>query len=110
MIQSFVAGAVAAILMVAVGVVGFFFLLLALNGFSGRQAEPLLAAYIALAVLCVIGAAVATGFGARALARKARWSMWAAAPLAVVAASLGGLGVLVAGSFVILLVGSSLVR
>ncbi|HYN86634.1 MAG TPA: hypothetical protein VER32_15400 [Pyrinomonadaceae bacterium] len=110
MVQSFAVGTVTALLMVAASAVGFFFMLLALNGFSERQASPLIAAYTALAILCALVAAVASGWGAKALARAANWSMWAAAPLAVVGACVAGLAVLFVGCFLILLVGSSLVR
>ena len=107
MVQLFAVGVVTALLMLAVSALGLFMMILGLNGFSESEATPMLVAYVALALVSVVVAAAASAWGAKALASSARWSMWAAAPLAVVAVCVAGCVALVAGSFVILLVGSA---
>ncbi len=107
MIQLFAVAVVTAILMLAASALGLFMMILGLNGFSGSEARPMLVAYIALAVMSIVVAAAASGWGAKALASATRWSMWAAGPLAVAVVCVAGCVVLVAGCFVILVIGSA---
>ncbi|HEX5707559.1 MAG TPA: hypothetical protein VFX96_09705 [Pyrinomonadaceae bacterium] len=107
MLQLVAVGVVTAVLMLAAGALGLFMMIIGLNGFSESEATPMLVAYIALALLSVVVAAAASGWGARALASATRWSMWAAAPLTVALVCVAGIVVLAVGWFVIILVGSS---
>lgn len=110
MIQLFVVGVVTALVVLAAAALGMFMMILGLNGFSESEAKPMLIAYVVLALMCVLGAAAASGLGARAVASAKRWSMWAVGPLAVVAASVMGCSVLFVGSFFIILLGAAIVR
>ena len=89
------------LVLVAVGVVVFFFLMLGMNGVSGRKAEPVFIGYFVLAFFTLLVSAAASGWGARSLTRATSWPLWVTGPLAVVIVSVvGALTLFLGGTFI----------
>ena len=68
---------------IAVGAVLFFFLLLALNGFSGKQAEPGLILFVAWILLSAFAAGILSVFTANRFASKKALNKWLAALVSI---------------------------
>lgn len=86
---------------IAVGAVLFFFLLLALNGFSGKQAELSLIFYIVCVLIVSLIAAILGFLSAGLLAEKKSFKPWLAALAAIavfiiVGAAINFVGLIVA--------------
>ena len=99
---------VAVVLVTAAALLGFgvawlFFLLLAMNGFSERQAQPVFVGYFAIAALVVAACPALAGWAAAALPRRLDWPGWVIGGLSAVVASVGG-ALLLAGGGILLLV------
>ena len=75
----------------AAGVVVFFFMLLAMNGFSESDATWGLGAYVVAAVAVTLGMAVSAWLFVAYLARR-RWNEWGSAAMAASAFSIVGAG------------------
>ena len=91
---------IAALIQLVFAAFGFFILLVGLNGFSGKQAEPALAFYMVLALASVLGLGAASCFAAQKLTSKTSLGKFLSAAITVVAASIIGVGILTAGIFV----------
>ena len=86
------------LILVAVGVVVFFFLMLGMNGVSGRKAEPVFLGYFVLAFFTLAVSAVASGWGTGRVAQATAWPLWVTGPLAVLLVSVvGGLTLFLGG-------------
>ena len=95
-----------AVLILAVAVVLLFMLVIGMNGFSERQANPIFIGFFLMtAVVILIGGAL-SGWGSKRLAERTKWPMMAAGALSVVVMSVAGGLALVAGSFLLLVIGS----
>ncbi|HEV2763010.1 MAG TPA: hypothetical protein VGV38_08450 [Pyrinomonadaceae bacterium] len=106
LIRVFVTSVVTALIMLALGVFGFFTLLLGMNGVHESKATPIFVGYVVLAVLVVVGFALLSGWGVKAFSTLTGWPAWAATPLLVVAASaLGGVALFVCMTVVIIALG-----
>ena len=97
-----------AVIQLAAAAVGFFLLLLGLNGFSERQSNPSLLFYIILSVGSAVGLGGASAFAAKWLAGKKSLGGLGASAIAVVVFSVVGVLILVAGFFVSLLVAEAM--
>ena len=94
---------ISAFLQLVFAACGFFLLLLGLNGFSGKQAEPALFLYIVAALASAFGLGAASAFAAPKLAAKTSLGNFLAAAITVVcSAFIGGL-VLMIGFFIAVL-------
>ena len=78
----------------AAAALGFFMLLLGLNGFSGKQAEPGIYLYIILSVGSAIGLGVASAFTANRLGAKPTLGKIGASIISVAAFAVIGIVVL----------------
>ena len=101
-----VAAASLATAAVAVGaaVVWLFFLVLAMNGFSERQARPVFVGHFLIAGAAVVLASVAAGWGAAALPRRFGWNGWAASLACTAASSLAAVAAIVVAGILLLIV------
>lgn len=95
---------VTTLILIAVGVAVFFFLVLGMNGVSERRAMPVFIGYFVLAFFTLLVSAAASGWGAGRLARATQWPLWAVGPMAVLVVSAAGGGALFLGSMVLLVV------
>jgi hypothetical protein len=86
-----------AVVQLAAAAAGFLLLLLAMNGFSERQATPGLIFYLALALGSALGLGVASAFVAKRLVERKSWGGAAASVTAVIGFSVLGALILVAG-------------
>lgn len=77
--------------------VGFFVLLLGLNGYSERQATPGIILYIALSLISSLALGIASSFAAKRLAGITPLGSFGAAGIVVVAFCIIGVLVLFAG-------------
>lgn len=85
-----------AVIQVAVAAAGGLFLLLGMNGYSGRDAEPGLYLYAALGLISAPGLGLASAFASGWLVEKRSFGRAGAAATAVLSfAALGGLIVVV---------------
>lgn len=73
-----------------VAVAGFLVLLLALNGYSERQAMPALLVYVALCLVVVIGSAVFAPLAAKQLLAKKRLGTFGAGAVTTIAFTMLG--------------------
>lgn len=92
------------LVLVAVGVVVFFFLMLGMNGVSERKAEPVFIGYFVLAFFTLAACAVTSGWGAGRVARAKAWPLWAVGPVAVLLFSVAGGAALFFGGILIMVV------
>jgi hypothetical protein len=97
-----------AVIHLAAAAVGFFMLLLGLNGFSERQANPSLLFYIILSVGSALGLGVASAFAAKWLAQKKSLGALGASAIAVPVFSVVGVLILVVVFFVAVLIASAM--
>lgn len=95
---------VTALVLLAVGVVVFFFLMLGMNGVQERKAEVVFVGFFVLTFITLLVATVGSGWGAGRLASATAWPLWAVGPLAVLVVSAAGGAVIFLGSLVILAV------
>jgi hypothetical protein len=89
---------ITAAIQLACAAAGLLFLLLAMNGYSERQATPSLIFYIAVGLGSATGLGVASGFMAKRLVERRSMSGLAAAAIAVVGVSIIGVLILIAAS------------
>jgi len=83
---------ITALIQLAVAFLGFFILLLGLNGFHESDATPGLIFYIALAFLSALGLGAASAYTAKRLSEKPSLGKFAASLIAIIAfAIVGGL-------------------
>ena len=92
----------------AAAAAGFFLLLLGLNGFTGKQAEPGLLFYIILSVGSAVGLGVASAFLTKWLVQKKSFSALGASAIAVPVFAVVGVLILVVGFFVAALIASAM--
>jgi len=97
-----------AVIQLAAAAVGFLLLLLGLNGFGERQANPSLLFYILLGVGSAAGLGVASAFASKWLAQKKSLGALGASAIAVPVFALAGVLILVVGFFVALLIASAM--
>ena len=97
-----------AVIQLAAAAVGFLLLLLGLNGFGERQANPSLLFYILLSAGSAAGLGVASAFASKWLAQKKSLGALGASAIAVPVFALAGVLILVVGFFVALLIASAM--
>ena len=95
-----------AVLILAVAVVLLIFLVIGMNGFSERQANPIFIGFFVMTAVVVLISGALSGWGSKRLAERMRWPMMGAGALCVVVMSVAGGLALVAGSFLLLVIGS----
>src|SRR5687767_1790773 len=95
-----------ALVILAVAAVLLFMLVLGMNGFSEQQATPIFIGFFVMTAVVLLISGVLSGWGSKRLAERLKWSMLAAGPLSVLVMSVAGGLALVAGCFLLLLVGS----
>jgi hypothetical protein len=91
---------VMAVIQLAASAAGFLFLLLAMNGFSERQATPGIILYLAVGLGSALGLGVASAFAAKRLVERKSLGGLAASAIAVISFSVLGALILVATSVV----------
>ena len=91
---------VTALIQLVAAAVGFFVLLLGLNGYSERQATPSLILYLALSVLSILGVGALAVFSTNFIVRKHWIGGAGAAFIATISVAIIGGVILVAGLFV----------
>jgi hypothetical protein len=99
---------ISAVIQLAASAVGFLLLLLGLNGFGERQANPSLLFYIVLGVGSSAGLGVASAFAAKWLAGKRSLGGFGASAVSVVVFALVGVVVLVVGFFASLFIAEAM--
>jgi hypothetical protein len=97
-----------AVIQFAAAAAGFLLLLLGLNGFSERQANPSLLFYIALSVGSAAGLGVASAFASKWLAQKKSMGGLGASAISVPVFAAVGVLILIAGFFVALFIASAM--
>lgn len=97
-----------AVIQLAAAAVGFFMLLLGLNGFSERQANPALLFYIVLGVGSAVGLGVASALAAKWLTQRKSMSTLGASAIAVPTFAVVGVLILFGGIFVGALIASAM--
>ena len=95
---------VTTLVLVAVGVVVFFFLMLGMNGVSGRKAEPVFIGYFVLAAFTLLACAVTSGWGAGRVARATARPLWVIGPLTILLVSVAGGALLFFGGVIIMVI------
>ena len=95
-----------ALLILAVAAVLLFMLVIGMNGFSERQANPIFIGFFLMTAVVVLISGALSGWGSKRLAERMRWPMLGAGVLSVLVMSLAGGLALVAGSFLLLVIGS----
>jgi hypothetical protein len=88
-----------ALIHLAAAAVGFLILLLAMNGYSGSQAEPGLILYIALGLSSALVLGLASSFVVKRLVERRSWGSLAAAAISIFGFSIIGGVVLVVSFF-----------
>lgn len=87
---------VIASIQVAAAAVGFFLLLIGMNGYSERQATPSLILYIVLSLTSALGLGAAGLFAVKRLVGKRSWGALAASAVTVIGSSALGVILLLA--------------
>lgn len=90
---------VTAVIQLACAAAGLLVLVLAMNGYSERQATPGLILYIAVGLGSALGLGIASAFMAKRLVEKRSLGGFAASTTAVVSAPVIGVLILIAASF-----------
>ena len=90
------------LILLAVGVIVFFFLMLGMNGVHERKANVVFLGYFVLAFFTLLTCAVTSGWGAGRVARATRWPLWVTGPLAVALFSVAGGALLFFGGVIIM--------
>lgn len=97
-----------ALIQLVAAAVGFLMLLIGLNGFSERQAEPGLLLYIILAVVSALGLGAASVFTAQRLAAKTSLGKFGASAISVLGLAVIGVAILMIGFFAAILLAEAL--
>jgi hypothetical protein len=97
-----------AVIQLAAAAAGFLLLLLGLNGFGERQANPSLLFYIVLSVGSAVGLGGASAFASKWLAGKKSLGGLGASAIAVVVFAVLGVLILVVGFFVALFIAEAM--
>ncbi|HVF43674.1 MAG TPA: hypothetical protein VM936_11715 [Pyrinomonadaceae bacterium] len=97
-----------ALIQLAAAAVGFFLLLLGLNGFSERQANPGLLFYIVLSVGSAAGLGVASALVSKWLVQKKSFGALGASAIAVPVFAVVGVLILLVGIFAAALIASAM--
>jgi len=87
------------VIQLACAVAGLVVLLLAMNGYSERQATPGLILYLAVGLISAVALGIASAFMAKRLVEKRSLGGFAASTIAVVTAPIIGVLILIAASF-----------
>ena len=87
------------------GILGGFFLLVALNGVSGSRGGALLVAYLLLLLADAVFAFRASRWGLQKLSLRTQWPSWARVSVAVLATLFVATAALLIGFLVIIAVG-----
>lgn len=90
----------AAAVSILFGVIWFFVFLVILNGFSGREAEPMILTSVILSLINVVASAGLSSWLAGLLQRKAQVSAWVMGPMAIIAVTVTGIGIVIVGSWI----------
>lgn len=94
-----IAFALTALIQLAAAAAGFIVLLVAMNGYSGSDAEPGLILYIALGLGSALALGLASSFAVKRLVERSSWGSLAAAAISIFGSSLLGGAVLVVSFF-----------
>ncbi len=100
--------AITALINTGIGVVLFFFLLLGLNGFSGKQAEPGLFLFIVWVLLVSLATSVLSVVTTNFLTANKSMNFWLAALIAILLSVIIGAVLSIVGWFTSLLLTESL--
>lgn len=95
---------VAAVLALLLGGLGFFMLLVGLNGVSEAKGGTILSGYLILLLLTAVLVLGLSRWGVQALATRTGWSLWVLGPLMLVITVVSTIVVLMVGSVLLLLV------
>jgi hypothetical protein len=95
-----------ALIQLAAATVGFFMLLLGMNGFQEREATPGLIFYIVLSLASAVGLGLAGAVASKALVERKALGRFAASSLSIFGFSVAGVIVMVVGFFVALVIAS----
>lgn len=99
---------ITAFIQLIVAVLGFFILLLGLNGFSEKQSTPSLIVYIALAILSAFGCGAASAYTAKRLTEKFSLGKFGASAIAVISFAILGALILFVGLIAVLFLAEAL--
>lgn len=97
-----------AVIQLAAAAVGFFLLLLGLNGFSERQSNPSLLFYIILSAGSAAGLGVASAFASKWLAQRKSMGALGASAIAVPVFAVVGVLILIVVFFVAVFIASAM--
>jgi hypothetical protein len=92
---------VTAVIMIAFGVFWMFVWLVGTNGYSEAKGGTILTLNLLMVILSVIVSSVASGFLTKVLQAKTGWSVFAVAPLTIIAVIAVSVFVLFVGSLLI---------
>lgn len=106
--KSIIVSLITALPIAAFGVFWMFVWLVGTNGYSEAKSGTILALNLLMVILSVIVSSVASGFLTNFLQAKTQWSVFVAAPLAIVSVTVVSVFVLFAGSlFIVGVVGQT---
>jgi len=97
-----------AVIQLAAAAISFFMLLLGLNGFTERQANPALLFYIVLGVGSAVGLGVASAVASKWLTQRRSMGALGASAIAVPTFAVVGVLILIVGFFVAALIASAM--
>ncbi|MBA3534275.1 MAG: hypothetical protein H0T73_20330 [Ardenticatenales bacterium] len=102
--SSWIIPAITGVIALLLGALLFFMVILGLNGFTEKQAEPMLLATLVLILGNIVLSAWLSGWLTRMMQARTEVSMWLIGPLAVLGATLVGGMLLMVGIFIGLLI------
>lgn len=97
-----------AVIQLAAAAVGFLLLLLGLNGFSERQANPSLLFYIVVGLTSAAGLGFASAFASKWLAGKKSLGNLGASAITVVVFAIVGVVIIIVGFFIALFIAEAM--
>jgi hypothetical protein len=105
-ISSIVTSAITALIILAGGFFSIFFLMIAMNGFSEKQANPVFITHIVLTFVCSIAFGLMGIWFKNFLVKRSKMHIALAATLAILCASVIGIFVNIFGSLAVMAIAS----
>lgn len=108
-ISSIFTSAITGLLVLSGGFLWLVFLLVAMNGFSERQAMPVLIAHLVISLLAALAFGLAGVWLKNSIVLKTSWHIAFAVVTGIFAASVAGIFVVCAGSLVAMFIASEMI-
>jgi hypothetical protein len=100
--QTWIISGIAALIALILGAFGFLILLIGLNGVRESTGGAILFSYLVLTLITIILSITASKWAVQTLSARTGWSLWAIAPITIIASAAGVAMMLIVGGLILI--------